>query len=62
MPDKEIHIQSSPAEAANAPSVPAVDNVVQGQSEGDAVSSHIDTASATAGATDKEQNGPAITA
>jgi HSP20 family molecular chaperone IbpA len=28
MPDKEIHIQSSPAEAANAPSVPAADNVV----------------------------------
>ena len=31
IPDKEIHIQSSPAEATTAPSGPA-DNVVQGQS------------------------------
>ncbi len=56
IPDKEIHIQSSPAEAITAPSVPA-DNVVQGQSEGNAVSSLTDTASATL----KEQNGPACT-
>ncbi len=57
LPDKEIHIQSSPAEADTAASVPA-DNVVQGQSSsnGNAVSSH------TASATDKEHNGPATTA
>ena len=57
IPDKEIQIQSSPAEATTASSVSA-DNVVQGQSEGGAVLSHTDTATAT----DKEQNGPAITA
>ncbi len=56
MRDKEIPIQISPAEAATAASVPAADNVAQGQSEGHA--SHINTASAT----DKEQNGAAFTA
>ncbi|KAL0030696.1 hypothetical protein WJX77_002425 [Trebouxia sp. C0004] len=58
MPDKEIPIHSSPAQAATAASIPAADNVVRGQSEGHAASSHINTASGT----DKEQNGPAITA
>ena len=51
IPDKEIRVQSAPAEATTAPSVPA-DNVVHGPSDGDAASSHID----------KEQKDPAITA
>lgn len=41
IPDKEIRVQSAPAEATTAPSVPA-DNVVHGPSDGDAASSHID--------------------